>query len=146
MREGAKESIGILYLYGRLGSSLSGPVVEEGECGSRRLRHLYAACGPSKIEWYLNNERIRREIIPNLADRVAFGATGPVALNAEIKRWFSGVVQMHASVFKTEAPRVSSLQHERLLIGYVQQDYRPDPEAIGFESSGIQVDVLWEME
>ena len=62
--------------------------------------HLYAACGPSKIEWYLNNERIRRAISPHLVPHMAFGTTGSEALNAEVKRWFSHINQMHASVLR----------------------------------------------
>ena len=46
--------------------------------------------------------------------------------------------------FKTDDPRFSSLQPERLPIGYVQQDYRPCPEAVGFESAEIQNGALWE--
>ena len=48
--------------------------------------------------------------------------------------------------FKTEAPRFPSLQHERILFCYVQQDYRTGPEAIGFEPTEIQMVVLWQME
>ena len=62
--------------------------------------NLYASCGPSRIERYRNNERIRREISPNLVDRMAFGTTGPEALNSESARWFSGVSQMGSSVLR----------------------------------------------
>ena len=48
--------------------------------------------------------------------------------------------------FETEAPRFPSSQHERLLIGYVQQDYRAGPEAIGLESAKTQMRFIWEME
>ena len=39
---------------------------------------------------------------------MAFGTTWPEALNAEINRWLSGVVQMHASVLRLKL-RVSHL-------------------------------------
>ena len=38
LREGAKESGAIRYVYGRVGGILSGHVVEEAECESIRLR------------------------------------------------------------------------------------------------------------
>ena len=81
--------------------------------------HLYAACSPSKIEWYLNNERIRMAISPHLADHMAFGTTGSEALNAEIKRWFSGVVQMHASILKLKL----RVFHLRSLIAFCSAMY-----------------------
>ena len=60
--------------------------------------HLYAACEPSKIEWYLNNERIRMAISPHLVAHMAFGTTGSEALNSEVNRWFSHINQMRATV------------------------------------------------
>ena len=62
--------------------------------------HLYAACDPAKIEWYLNNERIRMSISPHLADHMAFGTTGSEAMNSEVKRWFAQINQMRASVLR----------------------------------------------
>ena len=35
--------------------------------------------------------------------------------------------------FKNEAPRAPTLQRGRFLLGYVQRDYRPGTDAIGFE-------------
>ena len=64
------------------------------------LEHLHAACEPSKIERYLNNERIRMAIRQNLVDQMAIGATGTDAMYGEAKRWFSGVVRMRASVLR----------------------------------------------
>ena len=62
--------------------------------------HLYAACDPLKKDWYLNHERIRMAISPNLVDHVVFGATGSEGANAEIRRRFPGVVQIRASVLR----------------------------------------------
>ena len=65
-------------------------------------RHLFDACSPSGSEWYLNNERIRRDATPQLVNYMARGATGSEALNAELKRWFHGIAHMRPSTMRLE--------------------------------------------
>ena len=70
---------------------------------------LYGAFEPSKTERSLNNERIRKAIIPSLVDHMAFGAKWSGGMNSEIERWFSWVGRATESVFRTECPPFSPL-------------------------------------
>ena len=61
---------------------------------------LYSACAPETVEWYLNNERIRRRISNEMIEFMAFGTTGSEAVNAELKAWFGRIVSMHAPILR----------------------------------------------
>ena len=68
---------------------------------SRTIKQLLkSACDPSTAEWYLNNERIRRNLSPKLRPFVAVGATGSEAINAELKLWFRGIFQIHGPILR----------------------------------------------
>ena len=68
---------------------------------SRTVRQLLkSACDPCTIEWYLNNERMRRQISPHLAPYIAVGTTGSEAINAELKLWFRGIFQLRGPILK----------------------------------------------
>ena len=68
---------------------------------SRTIRQLLkSACDPGTIEWYLNNERMRRQVSRRLLPYIAVGTTGSEAINAELKTWFRGVFQLHGPILK----------------------------------------------
>ena len=62
--------------------------------------HLHRITEPGNIEWLLNNERIRRNLSPNPKRILCVGTTGVEALNAELKRWFNGIVELHAPILR----------------------------------------------
>ena len=68
---------------------------------SRTIKQLLkSACDPSTAEWYLNNERVRRNLSPKLRPFVDVGNTGSEAINAELKLWFRGVFQIHGPILR----------------------------------------------
>ena len=62
--------------------------------------HLYSERAPKTVERYLNNERIHRRIIKAILEFMAFGTTGPQAVNAEIKARFGRIVSTHAPILR----------------------------------------------
>ena len=64
--------------------------------------HLHSEYAPKTVDWYLENERIRRPISRGLLEFMAFGATGSEAVNAELKSWFGRVVNIHAPIISLE--------------------------------------------
>ena len=61
---------------------------------------LRSSCDAGTVEWYLNNERMRRMVSPNVAPFIAVGTTGSEAINAELKLWFRGIFQMHGPILR----------------------------------------------
>ena len=68
--------------------------------GRRVSDHLHQVCAPGNTEWLINNERIRRGISERGKRHLCVGTTGVEALNAELKHWFNGIVQMHVSILR----------------------------------------------
>ena len=61
---------------------------------------MKSARDPIAAEWYLNNERVRRNLSPKLRPFVDVGNTGSEAINAELKLWFRGVFQIHGPILR----------------------------------------------
>ena len=61
---------------------------------------LRSSCDEGTVEWYLNNERMRRMVSPKIAPFIAVGTTGSEAINAELKLWFRGIFQIHGPILE----------------------------------------------
>jgi len=59
--------------------------------GKSLFRLMYAATAPSKLEWYLNNQRALHHMPLGRRGLVAMGTTANEAMHHEINAWFRTV-------------------------------------------------------
>lgn len=61
---------------------------------------LYQATAPERVEWFLNNARLRGSLPPASLHLLPSGTTGNEALHAELNAWFRQVQRLHRSTLQ----------------------------------------------
>jgi hypothetical protein len=73
---------------------------------------LYAATAETRIEWYLNNTRVRHLLPTSMLSLLSSGTSSNEAFHRELNNWFRGHVKMHQA---TLAQKLEVLHFTKLL-------------------------------
>ena len=83
-------------------------------------RILWSACAPDRLEWLMNNLRVRHAIQPSYRWFLPSGTSSNEALHAEINAWSRSTNAMHRS---TLALKLMYFRYIKLLLHYLSVQY-----------------------
>ena len=72
-------------------------------CAGKKLGSvIWSAAAPSRVEWYMNNIRLRRSISPDQNRLLGSGTSPNEALHSEINRWFRPQTNKYAATLQMQ--------------------------------------------
>ncbi|CAE7478378.1 unnamed protein product [Symbiodinium sp. CCMP2592] len=77
---------------------------------------LWSACSPDRLEWMMNNLRVRHAIQPSYRWFLPSGTSSNEALHAEVNSWTRSITAMHRS---TLAMKLMYFRYIKLLLHYL---------------------------